>query len=195
MSGSEPPAAAAGDEREPTGEQLLQQVLRAERAVWPPPGGWAAGMLIPCSCMAAPAAGLLLTRLLRYAGVAATGTSGVLAGAALAALPLLALGACQVMVAAGHDRARSWMLRCVRVLLVAIAAIGIALPLTDRRDVVLLAVSLGGLAICHVLLTSRAYRVFTRFQWLRRLARLQAKGRGDEVDRLIARREGASSDA
>jgi hypothetical protein len=142
---------------------LLDQVMRGERVVLMPPGGFVASLFVPCLCFAAvPLAFLLVAPALPLD--ASEGLAPLLWPLGLALAMVTAGGLGMALVVFGRKAARSWLLWYVRGLLLLAASLSAGLALGWlRAPAAFSLLALAALAACHGLLSSWSFTAVTAF--------------------------------
>lgn len=169
----------AEEQEEQNGAVLLDQVMRGERGLLFPPGTLAASLVIPCFAVGAEA-------LMMAAGMPVlTSRTAILAPMAAAIILSGVLMTGHVLVIRGRPRHRTWMRIYVHSLIGctlagsvvgSVAKVSIPWPLVVGAGIFL--------ALCDVLLGSRAYLAYSSFFSLKRQYREdQARAR----DRVLGR--------
>jgi hypothetical protein len=174
---------------EESGAELLDQVIRGERFMWLPPGGFAYACLIPCLCPAAVSISWMIV-----ASVSSLGEPGAqlepylwMMGLALALVSVATVP--HVLVLRGYVAGRLYLIRYVRLLsmLVALLAVGVWLGWVEGRPAFAAPAGLVALAVANALVSSRAYLTVTSFFATKRQYRLAARAREREAGALLAK--------
>lgn len=167
---------------EENASELLQQVMRGERFIWMPPGGWAWSLLVPSLFAVYFAIGWLLSASVSRLGERDAGVTPVVWAIGLSIGLMVVSTVPHMMVIRGYAVGRTWMIRVVRGLTLLGGALSVWALLGDvEASRAVGGVCLASLVVPNLLVTSRAYLAATCYMSLKRKWELEHKAQVDEI--------------